>query len=257
MSRDITSLPPVSADERISYGVEAPQFFDVWTPHDRPIRGAVVMIHGGFWRARYDLAHASHLCRGLAKNGIAVASLEYRRVGNPGGGWPGSYHDVVAGFHAAQDFLKRQPVVVGHSAGGHLALRLAADTDAMRGVVALAPVASLQTAYEMNLSHGAVVEFLGGSPSSLPTNYEDACPLRHASKVIRALIHGTDDDIVPIAMSREFVQARRNDRPEPHLVELKGTGHFDLIDPESNAFATVLKAIVEMIDAPPKLSQRD
>jgi acetyl esterase/lipase len=88
MSRDITSLPPIAADERVTFGTDPSQFFDGWVPRDAPARGAAIMIHGGFWRARYDLTHASHLCVALAANGIAVVSLEYRRVGD-GGGWRG------------------------------------------------------------------------------------------------------------------------------------------------------------------------
>ena len=85
------------------------------------------MIHGGFWRSGYNLSHASHLCAKLAQHGIVVASLEYRRVGNVGGGWRGSYEDVLAAFDAAKCFLPKPEkfVVLGHSAGGHLALRLA------------------------------------------------------------------------------------------------------------------------------------
>jgi acetyl esterase/lipase len=245
MSRDITSLPPIAADERVTYGTDPSQFFDAWLPREASARGAAVVIHGGFWRARYDLTHASHLCAALAANGIAVASLEYRRVGN-GGGWRRSYDDVMAGFDAARRFLGRRPVVLGHSAGGHLALRLAGDAGTPLGVVALAPVASLKMAYEMNLSNGAVVEFLGGTPSSVPERYEDACPLRHPSEVARVLIHGTEDDTVPISLSHEYVRDRRDDRPEARLVEIEGAGHIDLIDPESKPFATVLRTVVGM-----------
>ncbi|HEX8815299.1 MAG TPA: prolyl oligopeptidase family serine peptidase [Terriglobales bacterium] len=253
MSGDITSLPSIAADERVRYGADASQFFDVWIPRERPVRGSAVMIHGGFWRARYDLLHASHLCGALAENGIAMANLEYRRVGNPGGGWPGSYEDVLAGFDAAKKFLPaaERLVVLGHSAGGHLALRLAVDRTEMRGVVALAPVACLKMAYELNLSNGAVMEFLGGTPDTKPEVYAAACPLLHSSGVGRALIHGTDDETVPVSLSREFVGARQNDRPAPRLAEVSNAGHFDLIDPRSKAFSTVLKTVEGMVDAAP------
>jgi acetyl esterase/lipase len=254
MNRDITSLPAVVADERVPYGQDASQFFDLWSPHDQPVRGAAVMIHGGFWRSGYDLSHASHLCAKLAQHGIAAASLEYRRVGNVGGGWRGSYEDVLAGFDAAKCFLPKTErfVVLGHSAGGHLALRLAVDRNAMCGVVALAPVASLAMAYQMNLSNGAVSEFLGGTPDAIPGLYAEACPSLHSSPVRRVLIHGTDDDIVPTSLSREFVEARQNDRPAVRLIEIKTAGHFDMIDPESEAFPTVLQTVTEMMDSTPE-----
>jgi acetyl esterase/lipase len=249
MTLKITSLPPVAADERITYGPDESQFYDAWIPHDRPVRGAAVMIHGGFWRARYDLTHASHLCAALAKSGFAVANLEYRRVGNPGGGWPGSYRDILAGFDAATARLGQTPVVLGHSAGGHLALRLAVDRRMMRGVVALAPVASLQMGYEQNLSDGAVAKFLGGTPDAIPEVYADACPSLHPSTAKRVLVHGTEDDVVPISLSRKFVDERRSDAGEARLVEVEGAGHFDLIDPKSTTFATVLTTVVEMADS--------
>jgi dipeptidyl aminopeptidase/acylaminoacyl peptidase len=250
MTRDITSLPPLKANQRIQFGPDASQFFDVWIPRDRPLLASAVMIHGGFWRVRYDLTHASHLCGALAKNGFAVANLEYRRVGNPGGGWRGSYEDILTGFDAARKFLpaSEKLVVLGHSAGGHLALRLAVDRDEMRAVVGLAPVASLKMAYEMNLSKGAVVDFLGGTPNEAPERYVDACAALHASRAIRVLIHGTKDDVVPIELSRTLIDLRHNDRPSVRLVEIEGAGHFDLIDPESKAFRTVLEQAARIVD---------
>ena len=127
------------------------------------------MIHGGFWRARYDLTHASHACAALARAGLAVASLEYRRVGDSGGGWPSTFEDVIDGFTAACAHFDKSArvVLLGHSAGGDLALRLAGGS-AMRGVVALAPVACLDLAYELHLSNDAVAEFLGSGRSKRP-----------------------------------------------------------------------------------------
>ena len=93
-----------------------------------------IVIHGGFWRVEYGLDHIGHLCRELARQGIASWSLEYRRVGNPGGGWPNTFRDVVSGFKAARVRFAdpANVVVIGHSAGGHLALRLAFDELAFR-----------------------------------------------------------------------------------------------------------------------------
>ncbi len=237
MSRDITALPPVAATERVGYGTEPSQFFDLFRPQNE-VRGAAMMVHGGFWRARYDLLHASHLCAALAREGIATANLEYRRVGESGGGWPGTYDDVVAGFDAVGEMLGERVVVLGHSAGGHLALRLAVDRKPA-GVIALAPAADLRRAYELNLSNGAVAEFLGGTPEEVPENYEAADPMRHGSAVRRILIHGVADDTVPLEISRNFTEARRGDKPEVELVTIEGANHFDLIDPESAAWETV------------------
>jgi acetyl esterase/lipase len=198
------------------------------------------MIHGGFWRPTYDLTHASHLCAALARTGISVASLEYRRAG-----WPATFKDVIAGFAAAVKGIA--PVVMGHSAGGHLALRLASEKLEIGGVVALAPVACVTLGYEENLGSGAVADFLGGKPDEIPDLYADADPVRHSSSVRRVLIHGTNDDVVPIANSRAYLEARREDPGGVRLAEVAGADHFDLIDPSSRAWAVVLANVKQML----------
>src|SRR5258706_14697474 len=124
----ILDPPPPPADARVPYGGDPNQFGDVRVPKSAGPHPAVVNIHGGFWRARYDLGHAGHLCAALAKAGIASWNLEYRRVGNAGGGWPGSFEDVTQGFLFLREIAARfaldlkRVVVIGHSAGGQLAL---------------------------------------------------------------------------------------------------------------------------------------
>lgn len=248
MERDITSLPPEPEDRRIVYGGAPSQFFDVWSPRGE-VRGSVVMLHGGFWRARYDLSHASHTCAALAAQGFAIASLEYRRVGEAGGGWPGTYDDVREGFLAARDYLSGTPVLLGHSAGGHLALRLAADERTMRGVVALAPVADLRMAYQMNLGNAAVVDFMGATPHGNPEAYDAACPTKHPSLVPVLLVHGAADDVVPIKLSKSYVATRGEDDSGVRLLELAGVDHFALIAPKSQAWPTVLGSVLAMVAA--------
>jgi len=204
------------------------------------------MIHGGFWRARYDLSHTSHMCAALAEEGIAVANLEYRRVGERGGGWPWSYDDVLAGFDATSRELGGRMVVLGHSAGGHLALRMAVDRSPA-GVVALAPVADLKMAFELNLSNGAAAEFVGGVPTSEPQRFDAADPMRHVSKVKRMLLHGSNDDEVPISLSEAFVRARAGDPGEVRLVRIEGANHYDVIDPESSAWGVVVSGVLELL----------
>jgi acetyl esterase/lipase len=251
MKRDLLSLPPVCADERIAYGTEPNQFLDLWQSQDegKELRGAIVMIHGGFWRARYDLTHASHACAALARAGLAVASLEYRRVGDPGGGWPSTFEDVIDGFSAAcAHFDKSSRVVLlGHSAGGQLALRLADEKHAMRVMIALAPVACLDLAYKLHLSNDAVSEFLGGGQEQVPAVYEAACPSLHALKTPAVVVHGVLDETVPVSLSRCFLERRASDRGNLRLVEIAGAGHMDLVDPESAAWATVLECVLHMI----------
>ena len=236
---------PDAAIERVNYGGDPNQFFDLWRPEGTSI-GFAVMIHGGFWRAKYDLSHADPFCAALAANGIATANLEYRRVGQIGGGWPGTFDDVVIGVTAASELLGGTPVVIGHSAGGHLALRLASEPVTIRAVVALAPVADLRLAYQLNLSNGAVAEFIGGTPESSPERYDDACPSKHASAVRRVLVHGNEDEVVPIEISRAFIEARKCDSEPPSLIEIPKAQHMQLIDPESPAGARVLDVILRL-----------
>lgn len=231
--------------ERITYGPDPSQFFELWQPQ-LTVVGFVVFIHGGFWRAKYDLTHANPFCASLAARGMVTANLEYRRVGQPGGGWPGTFEDVVAGAKAASKHLGGVPVIVGHSAGGHLALRLACEPILLRVAVALAPVADLRRAYELNLSNGAVVEFLGGTPEMMPSRYDEACASTRASSIPRAILHGTKDEDVPIEIARRFLKARQDDAQPPTLHEIPDAGHMDLIDPESPAGLTVLNLVTEL-----------
>lgn len=231
--------------EHIPYGGDASQFFELW--HTEPaVAGFAIYIHGGFWRAKYDLSHANPFCAALAERGIVTANLEYRRVGQPGGAWPGTFEDIVEGITAASEHLGRPPVVVGHSAGGHLALRLASEPVALKAVIALAPVADLRLAYELNLSNGAVVEFLGGTPEAIPSRYDEACASSHAVSARRFIVHGTKDEDVPIDITRAFMLARHNDPQPPSLFEIPDAGHMDLIDPDSPAGSTVIDLITRL-----------
>jgi acetyl esterase/lipase len=231
--------------ERIPYGDDASQFLELWHPK-QPVAGFAVFIHGGFWRAKYDLSHANPFCAALAVRGILTANLEYRRVGQPGGGWPGTFEDVVAGIKAASGHLGRAPIVVGHSAGGHLAIRLASEPVALKAVIALAPVADLRLACELNLSNGAVVEFLGGTPEAMPGRYDEACASSRAASARRFILHGTKDDDVPIDIARAFMSARQNDPEPPNLFEIPNAGHMDLIDPDSPAGLTVIDLVTRL-----------
>lgn len=245
MMRDLIAIPPVAATRRFTYSVDPNQFIDLFEAKQAS-SATLMFIHGGFWRAKYDLTHASHLCAALAQSGIDVLNVEYRRVGNSGGGWPGTFDDVkLALSNIRKRFPGRTVIVSGHSAGGHLALRLACEQSKVAGVVALAPVAVLREAYELHLSNDAVVEFLGGTPDRLPSVYREACPSMHSLTAPATVIHGIEDDVVPISLSRNYVRARAQDSAQ--LLELKATGHMDLIDPESPSFDTVAATIHDLL----------
>jgi acetyl esterase/lipase len=231
--------------KHISYGGDASQFFELWHS-EQAVAGFAVFIHGGFWRAQYDLSHANPFCAALAERGVITANLEYRRVGEPSGGWPGTFEDVLAGLKAVSEHIGGAAVVVGHSAGGHLALRLASEPVPLKAVIALAPVADLRLAYKLNLSDGAVVEFLGGTPETMPGRYDEACASSRAWSTRRFIVHGTRDEDVPIDIARAFMLARHNDLEPPSLLEIPDAGHMDLIDPESPTGLTVIDLVTRL-----------
>ncbi|MGA2416354.1 MAG: alpha/beta fold hydrolase [Candidatus Sulfotelmatobacter sp.] len=248
-SEDILSLPAPKADARLAYGGDANQFLDLRRPMGKGSHALAIAIHGGYWRAKYDLAYMGHLCAALTSNGIVTANLEYRRVGNPGGGWPGTFADV----RAAYQFLLQnaQPhgidsariVAIGHSAGGQLALCLAAHEPGVRAAISLAGVIDLLRAYELHLSNDAVVEFLGGTPAEVADHYREADPMKLAIAARQWLVHGAADDVVPPAFSREYVRAKSKEKVR--LVEIAGAGHFELVDPRSGAWKQVESAVIE------------
>jgi acetyl esterase/lipase len=238
---EILTAPAPAPNERLPYGEAPSQFVDFRYP--AAAGPLVVMIHGGFWRARYTLDHAGHLCAALTRAGFLTANLEYRRIGEPGGGWRGTFDDIDAGFEFALAHGGRETAIaIGHSAGGHLALWLASRHARVSAALALAPVACLRLAWEQKLSGNATQELLG-APAEFPERYAYADPVQLSARTPRTLIHGTLDDIVPIAHSREYI-AHQGGEP----VELADTGHFELIDPQSAAFPIVLAKL--MLTAP-------
>lgn len=252
--RAVLTRPAPAPDHTVAYGEHPDQVADLRRPAgDGPARPLVVVVHGGFWRAGYDRSHTGPLAAALAALGHPVAQLEYRRTGQPGGGWPGTLADVVAGVTAlprlAADAMPGlvgagAPLLVGHSAGGHLALYAAATAPAaVGGVLALAPVSDLAEAYRLDLDGGAVAALLGGGPAEFPDRYAAADPRSSVPLGTRSVVvHGTLDEQVPVAMSRSFVAASRAAGGDIRLVELPECEHFGLIDPESSAWPEVTTA---------------
>jgi len=201
--------------ERIAYGPDPAQFGELSRAAGPggDAAGVAVLLHGGFWRARYDRTLMQPLARDLSRAGWSAWNLEYRRVGN-GGGYPATFEDVAAGIDALAtiDGLDLTRVVaIGHSAGGHLAAWAATRRDpAVRvtGVVAQAGVLDLVLAWNLGLSEHAVGDLLGGSPKQVPQRYAATSPrARLPLGVPILLVHGAADDVVPPRMSREFARA--------------------------------------------------
>jgi pimeloyl-ACP methyl ester carboxylesterase len=189
------------------------------------------VLHGGSWKATYNLVHLGHLCVALRDAGIATFNVEYRRVGDPGGGWPGSLEDVLLAVGHARRISERL-VLVGHSAGGHLALLAAARL--RLPAVAVAAVSDPAT-----WANDAVAAFFGGAPP------REASPLAQLPLgVPQVLVHGTRDDVVPFAQSARYADASRG---EAELVPLEGAGHFEPVDPQSRECAVVGRAVEELL----------
>lgn len=256
MSEEILSLAPPSADHRLAYGTDPNQFGDLRLPkegHGVPFP-VVLNIHGGYWRAKYDLLHAGHLCAALTRRGCATWNVEYRRVGNPGGGWPGTFEDIANSYRFLPQIARRydldagRVVVLGHSAGGQLALCLAAHEPTVKAAVSLAGVVNLTRAFDLHLSSDAVVEFLGGKPSEVPEHYHEADPMQLSIPQARqVLIHGLDDDVVPPEFSRRYVEAKQGTKEKVTLLELSKADHFDPIDPRSSAWPKVEEALLGLL----------
>jgi acetyl esterase/lipase len=203
----------------------------------------VVLVHGGFWKAEWDRRHTRPLARALSADGFVVATPEYRRVGN-GGGWPTTADDVRRALTALPDLLGAvgvQPgrtTLVGHSAGGHLVLCLAAERSVDR-VVALAPVADLREAARLGLGGNATQAFLGGEPNEV--DYDPADPMvrlddRPGADVV--VVHGRADENVPIGLSERLV------RRHPWIrLERLDCAHFELIDPADPAYELLRAAL--------------
>jgi acetyl esterase/lipase len=242
----------VQPSRRVAYGDDPSQFGELSLPDGRP-RGVVLVIHGGFWKAAYDLSLGRPLASALVESGWAALNLEYRRVGN-GGGSPATLDDVAAGIDtlAKVDGLDLSTVVtLGHSAGGHLAAWAAsrgrferwAGGVQVTAVVSQAGVLDLRAAHLAGLGGGAVAAFLGHPPrpEDDPVDPRRQAPL----DVPLWCVHGRTDDTVPIAQSEEYVAAATAAGARAELLAVDGD-HFTVIDVNSPAW-TRTRAILDTL----------
>jgi acetyl esterase/lipase len=233
------------APTRHRYGEGPDQEADLLLPDgDGPHRLAV-LLHGGFWRVPFKREIMAALAVDLAARGWATWNVEYRRVG-AGGGVPQTIEDVRAALDALPDGFERM-VLIGHSAGGQLALSVA-GVPRVAAVVSLAGVCDLETGARERIGEGAVLEFLGGTPEQLPVQYAIADPMALLPAEAEVLlVHGDADDRVPVEQSRDYLRAARSAGGRCKLLELAGVGHFELIDPRSPAWSAAAARLERLL----------
>ncbi len=242
----------------IEVGSDPAQAGDLHRPDaDHP--PVVCLLHGGFWSMPYGRGPLTPLADDLARRGIAAWNLSYRRLGAPGGGWPGTFSDVAAGVDhlamlsaAGANLDLSRVAVIGHSAGGHLALWVAGRPRAsgepsgaprvrIAAACGLAPISDLTQAHALGLGRGVVGALLGGSPREVPARYAAASPTALLPLGIpQLLVHGTADDEVPVDMTRGYVRQARDAGDPVELLELPGAGHFEHLDPEGESWIAVV-----------------
>jgi acetyl esterase/lipase len=252
---------------RISYGSKAFQYGELYLPQRKQDKTPiVVLIHGGFWRAAYGLSLMRRLARDLAQHSIAAWNIEYRRVGNANGGWPSTMLDVALATDYVHTLASRygldeeRIVTVGHSAGGHLALWVAArhrivtgelvSQNPLRvtGAVSLAGCADLEYVAQLGLGRDAVIELLGGDPQVVPERYATASPAALLPLgVPQVLVHGTRDNNVPFDVSQFYARKAREAGDDVMLIELPGADHFVVIDPTSESWTITMKEIQRLL----------
>lgn len=258
--------------ERFDYGDHPDQFGELTLPAGRPLRGTVVIIHGGYWRSGYTLDLGRPAAADLAARGWAAVNLEYRRAGN-GGGWPETFQDIAAGIEKLADLpalleasgaIPAPVIALGHSAGGHLAVwaagtRSTGDHSAggssadirvpLAAVVSQSGLLDLRRAQDLGLSSGAVSSFLGAAPEEDPERYRLADPkLQVPAGAPVFVLHGDRDTTVPLELSESYAAAAVAAGGSAELRLVPGD-HYAMITPGTPAWNGVLQGLADAAKA--------
>lgn len=257
---EINSLAAGPPDQKIEYGPAPQQFGNLRLPRTPGRHPLVIFIHGGCWLSAYDITHAGSIEQALADSGYAVWSIEYRRVGDEGGGWPGTFLDIAHGVDYVREIAAKYSldldhvVASGHSAGGEFALWLAArhkipatsevyvaNPLKVSGVVALAPAPDLESLESAGTCGKVIDKLIGGSPADLAARYTAVSPMKLAPIAVPStLIVGAQDRAFGPNGRGYFARAKEAGDTKVKLVEAPESGHFELIAPKTTTWPIVI-----------------
>jgi acetyl esterase/lipase len=261
----LADFPEPAADHVIAYGDDPLQFGELRLPEGDGPFPVIVFMHGGCWMSEYDIAHSRKLADAFPRVGIAVWSLEYRRIGDPGGAWPGTFDDIEAGIAHLTELVEpysldpERVIVAGHSAGGHLALWIAQRFEelkpegvvAPRGVLGLAPAPDLEYLYEHGTCGNAAGLLMGGSPEEYPERYaygSVANRIPQSTPQI-AVVGKYDETWRPVGV--RYAKAAAEQGAPIEVIDAPESGHFEMIDPDSTTWPLVLGAARKLLGISP------
>ena len=268
---DLLGRPLPAPTKVFSYGALPDQVAQVWLPEGKGPFPVVLMVHGGCWRSGVaKVTIMNYAAEDLRQRGIAVWNIEYRGVDRPGGGYPGTFEDVAA----AADALARlgpgyglrtdHVVALGHSAGGHLALWLAARgripaASPLRadgplhiaGVVSLGGLPDLEAVHAQGICGAATVEKLVGHGAAHHGGvWSDTSPAElGAGPDHEVLISGDEDQIAPPALADAYAAKMKAKGADIRAIALPDTGHVELISPGTAAWAEAVRTVETLLRA--------
>lgn len=196
----------------------------------------IVLIHGGYWRPTIDRAHLRPLAKALAERNFKIALIEYRRVQ----GRPSDYRDDT--LDALHSLKESEMILVGHSAGGHLALLAGREMSDCSLILALSPVADLQRGKELNLGDGAIQLFLGDEQNAM----EKLDPMALSAARTKIHIMHSEHDFIPLEIAERYYQKKKAEGADIKFTLVPNADHFTLVDPRSDGLETLLQALAEI-----------